>query len=470
MKAVFSEFHALSAFSFLRGASQPEEMVLQAAELEIRSIALTDHEGFYGSARAYHAAKKSAIRVITGATLQWDGAHVPVLCATRKGYQALSRHLTDRHLDQHQLLPVSGSGDLIALTGDREGPVIRHLLRDDRDAALQAAQALVAAFGQRNVYVEIHRHGLRDDGKLNRCLIDLAEHLRLPLLASNAPVYARSTDRPLADAFTCLRHHTTMDAAGQLLAPNSFRYLRGPGEMHALFKDLPQALRATQELDSRLGFTLEKLGYEFPNFHDDRGLPMSMEEQTAMLRWEAVEGVKRILGDCSAEDLEQIEKEVALIHQLGFSGYFLIVQDLVRYARSQGILCQGRGSAANSMVCYGVGITRVNAVQQKLVFERFLTRGQVAWPDIDIDFPSGDQREKVIQYVFRKYGPRGAAMTANVITYRSRSAFREMSKVLGFPPSISERFSAIGSTPATSWQDSRNKPELSFEDRTSGIV
>jgi error-prone DNA polymerase len=471
MNAVFSEFHALSAFSFLRGSSRPEVMVARARELGLSSIAMTDHEGFYGSARAFHAGKEAGIRVVTGATLEWDGAHLPVLCASQHGYRTLSRHLTDRHLDGHRLLPACRHGDLIVLTGDREGPVIRHLLQDKKEAALEAIQALTATFGHGNVYVEIHRHSLRDDAKLNRYLIDLAKHLKLPLLASNAPLHARPDDRLLADAFTCLRHHTTLDAAGLLLAPNRERHLRGPQEMAALFRDLPEAVWNTQRLDERLDFTLEDLGYKFPNFHDDSGRPMSMEEQTQLLRHECEQGAReRGDGRYHPKDREKIEQEIELIHELGFSGYFLIVQDLVRHARSEGILCQGRGSAANSMVCFSLGITNVNAVKENLVFDRFLSKDQTSWPDIDVDFPSGGQREKVIQYVFRKYGARGAAMTANVIRYRSRSAFREMSKVLGFPPSVAERFSAIGTTPGGPWQSSREKPEFTFEDRTASII
>ncbi|RYD85293.1 MAG: DNA polymerase III subunit alpha [Verrucomicrobiaceae bacterium] len=447
----FHEFHARSAFSFLRGASDPEVLMERAAEVGLTTIAITDHEGFYGSARAYHEACKRGIRAITGATLELDGAHVPVICATRAGYRILSRHLTNRRLDEVVAHDEMNRGDLIALTGDREGPVIRHLIRDDRQAAMLAARGLIQMFGHGNVYVEILRHGLRDDAKLNRALIDLAEHLRLPLLASNAPLYAMRENRLLADAFTCLRHHTSLDAAGSLLEPNGERHLKSPARMARLFSDLPEALEHTQELADRIDFTLEKLGYEFPCYEDETGRLMSLSEQTARLWEECENGAKWRYKEVTIEVRDKLKTEIGLIGRLELSGYFLIVQDIVRYARSQGILCQGRGSAANSAVCYVLGITNVDAVAQKLVFERFLSEGPKkdykSWPDIDIDFPSGDQRERVIQYVFQKYGARGAAMTANVITYRGKSAFREMSKVLGFPPSIADRFSSLGSTP-----------------------
>ena len=459
----FHEFHARSAFSFLRGASDPAVLMERAAQIGLTTIGVTDHEGFYGSARAYHEACKRGIRAITGATLEIDGAHVPVICATRTGYRILSRHLTNRHLKEIVAHDEMNRGDLIALTGDREGPVIRHLLRDDREAALQAARGLIQWFGHGNVYVEVLRHGLRDDAKLNRALIDLARHLRLPLLASNAPLYAMRENRLLADAFTCLRHHTSLDAAGLLLEPNGERHLKSPADMARVFADLPEALENTRELAGRIDFTLEKLGYEFPCHEDQTGRRMSLDEQTQCLREKCEIGAKWRYKKVTPEIQAKLDKEIGLIGRLQLSGYFLIVQDIVDYARSQNILCQGRGSAANSVVCYVLGITSVDAVARNLVFERFLSEGPSkneykSWPDIDIDFPSGDQREKVIQHVFKKYGARGAAMTANVITYRGRSAFREMSKVLGFPPSIADRFSSLGSTPYH-WGDSNEKPK-----------
>jgi len=455
----FAEFHARSAFSFLRGSSQAELMVLRAAELGLESIALTDHGGFYGSARAHKAARECGIRAITGATIEVDGAHVPVLCASRDGYKSLSRHLTNHHLNEIVGHGDLNTGDLIALTGDREGPVLRHLLKDDREAAERAARALILMFGHRNVYVEIHRHGLRDDGRLNRHLIDLARHLKLPLLASNAPLHANREDRLLADAFTCLRHHTSLDAAGLLLEPNGERHLKSPHEMAKLFSDLPEAVENTRRLSGRIEFTLENLGYEFPDYVGPDGRALSLSEQTDCLRLKSHEAAARRYPDFNDGIRGKLDKELDLIGRLELSGYFLIVQDIVDYARGEGILCQGRGSAANSIVCFVLGITSVDAVQHNLVFERFLSdhlaggKQHKSWPDIDIDFPSGDQREKVIQYVFKKYGARGAAMTANVITYRPRSAFREMSKVLGFPPSIADRFSTLGSSPESRWEE-----------------
>ncbi|MEO5915149.1 MAG: error-prone DNA polymerase [Luteolibacter sp.] len=470
---MFCEFHARSAFSFLRGSSPPDEMVKRAAALGYSAIAITDHGGFCGSARAHEAAKESGIRAIVGATLDLpDGSHLPVLCTDQIAYQILSRHLTDLHLEGAGKARDLKNSGLIALTGDRDGPLIRPLLRDDKSAALAAAQSLITTFGSNNVYVEINRHRLRDDGRLNRYLVDLAAHLRLPLLASNAPLHATRADRMLADAFTCLRHHVTLDQAGGLLTPNGERHLRSPAEMMDLFADLPEAIRNTRVLSDRVGFTLENLGYSFPDFPDEHGKPMSKTGQTQMLRELAYVGARKFYGtDLPQKVGRQLDDEIRLIDKLGFPGYFLIVHDLVKYAKGEGMLCQGRGSAANSIVCFSLGITKVDPIGYKLVFERFLNEKSESWPDIDIDFPSGELREKVIQYVFGKYGARGAAMTANVITYRPRSAFREMSKVLGFPASLADRFSKESSG-FRHFAEEGKKPEreAEFENRMASLL
>jgi error-prone DNA polymerase len=416
--------------------------VARAAELGYEGIAITDRDGFYGSARAHSAAKEVGIRAFVGATVPWGRSEIPVLCRTRTGYQRLCKWLTSTKLQpevNHSLVP---DGHLIALTGDRDGELSRAILNDDKMGALEIARSLVHLFGRNNVYVEICRHGLRDDGRLIRGLSDLASHLKLPLLASNAPLMAAPEDRPLLDAFTCLRNHTHLDAAGKLLQANAMRGLASRQEFVASFgRDHRQALCNQSELAGRIEFSLEDLGYRFPDFPDSRGHPLSIPEQTTLLRRLAYAGTVRRYGKITRKVKEQLEHEIAMIHRLEFPGYFLIVHDIVDFARGNGILCQGRGSAANSVVCYALGITAVDPVGGGLLFERFLSENRKSWPDIDIDFPSGDQRERVIQYVFRKYGARGAAMTANVITYQSRSAFREMSKVLSFPPSLADSFS-----------------------------
>ncbi len=476
--ACYNEWHARSAFSFLEGASQPETMIRQAAALGYPSIAITDAMGFYGSARAHYAARQCGIRAVVGSMLEWPGGlRFPVLCATREGYRSLCRHLTDLHLTG---LAAAAGGSraelpqahgLLALTGDRDGPLCRPLLRGDRSAALQAAEELVAVFGRANVYVELNRHGLREDGPLNRQLMDLAAHLRLPLLASNAPLFATRGERRLGDAFACLRAQLPLDRAGRLLAANGERHLKSPAEMAALFADQPAALRHTLELDQRIEFTLQNLAYRFPDFPDGQGHPLSLVEQATLLRRLTYAGATRRHPDSLTPAMRnQLEHELAMIQRLGFPGYFLIVHDLVEFARGRGILCQGRGSAANSAVCYALGITAVDPVGCGLLFERFLSDNRKSWPDIDMDFPSGERREEVIQYVFRKYGARNAAMTANVITYRSKSAFREMSKVLGFPPSVADRFSSSPGHFHAAGEEGLTDHSGEFEDRIASIL
>lgn len=437
------ELHAISGFSFLEGASQPEALVREAARLGYEGIAISDRGGFYGSARAHQAAREAGIRALVGGMVDWEaGVGLPVLCATRDGYRMLSRHFSDRHLLGVREFPEGwDGGDLLALTGDRHGPVGRALLRNDRGGAVRVMRRLLEVFGKGNVYVELTRHGLRDEGRLNRLLMDLAAHFRLPLVACNAPLHATRGDRRLADAFACLRNHVPLDRAGRLLAANGERHLKPPAELAALFADVPEAVANIRRVADRIGFTLERLDYRFPDFPDGRGNPLSVAEQATLLRRAVYAGAARRYGALAKPVKSQLEHELAMIARLGFPGYFLIVNELVEFARGRGILCQGRGSAANSAVCYALGITAVDPVGSGLLFERFLSDNRKSWPDIDIDFPSGERREEVIQHVFRKYGARNAAMTANVICYRPRSAFREMSKVLGFPPETADRFS-----------------------------
>ncbi|MEP4079673.1 DNA polymerase III subunit alpha [Haloferula sp.] len=487
----FTELNARSAFSFLHGASLPEDIVARAAALDYRSVAITDRLGFQGSARAHTAAQEHKIRAHVGTVL--ENHHTPevvALAATRQGYAQLCQHLTTHLREKGHSCPDSSTrreathsltshfslacpskpwrsggtfhsreaGNVIALTGDRDFQLSRLLLQGKNAEAETFTRDLIKRFGHENLYIQLTRHHLRDDPRLNRLLIDLARHLKLPLVASNAPLHATRADRLLCDAFTCLRHHTTLDQAGALLAPNGERHLKSPQQMCELFADLPEAITNAQHLAERLDFTLENLGYEFPDAHDSCDHPLSLAEQTTQLRRHTYHGAFIRYGTITRKIKAQLEHELALIQKLGFQGYFLIVHDIMGFAKAHGIFCQGRGSAANSAVCYALGITNVDPIGGGLLFERFLSENRRSWPDIDIDFPSGERRELVIQHVFEKYGPRGAAMTANVITYRPKSAFREMSKVLGFPPAIADRFSDIRASPKSGEPEKRGCP------------
>ncbi|MGE3345774.1 MAG: error-prone DNA polymerase, partial [Vicinamibacterales bacterium] len=268
-----------------------------------------------------------------------------------------------------------------------------------------------------------------DEEDANASLLDLAAAFRVPVMASNGVRYATVEERPIHDVFTCLRHKTTLREAGRLLNANAEAYLKPPEVMARMFSDLPQALAGTEALAERLEFTLANLGYRFPDYPVPAG-----ETQASFLRRITMVGARdryRPLDDAfEGRAKAQILRELDLIEKLNLAGYFLIVWDIVNFCRQQGILVQGRGSAANSAVCYSLGITAVDPVGMELLFERFLSEERGEWPDIDLDLPSGDRRERVIQYVYQRYGSMGAAMTANVITYRGRSAAREVGKVL----------------------------------------
>jgi error-prone DNA polymerase len=322
-------------------------------------------------------------------------------------------------LEQH-------SAGLHCLTGG-DGELLAHTLETGgADPARRVLQRLSHLFEGR-VYVELQRHRLRHEEHRNQALVDLARRLDLPLVATNGVRYARDGDKRLHDILTCIRHHTHLDAAGQRLAANRERHLKGAAEMTQLFADHPEALIGSYELAQQLDFTLADLGYRFPDYPVPPG-----ETSMSYLRHITWNSARSRFRPLTGRSQDQIEKELAMIDRLDLAGYFLIVWDIVQFCKREGILAQGRGSAANSAVCYALSITAVDPVKMELLFERFLSEERGEWPDIDLDLPSGDQREKVIQYVYKRYGPHGAAMTANVITYRDRSAAREVAKSLGY--------------------------------------
>ena len=284
---------------------------------------------------------------------------------------------------------------------------------------------LVGLFGRGNVCVELQRHLLRDEEEDNVALAELAKAFRVPVVAANGVRFAEPADRPLFDVLTCVHHKTTLDAAGRRLARNAERYLKSPEAMARLFADRPDALAGTAALAERLEYTMADLGYRFPGYPVPDG-----GNESVFLRHVTETGARDRYRPYSDKARAQITRELDLIAKLNLAGYFLIVWDIVNYCRQQGILVQGRGSAANSAVCYSLGITAVDPIAMDLLFERFLSEERREWPDIDLDLPSGESRERVIQHVYEKYGRFGAAMTANVITYRTRSAAREVGKVL----------------------------------------
>ncbi|MEM6821101.1 MAG: error-prone DNA polymerase [Verrucomicrobiota bacterium] len=463
----YIELHARSAFSWHRGSSKPETLVERAAELGLPALALCDRDGVYGSARLHYAGKEHGVRGIVGTELTLtNGTVLPVLVKTRTGYQNLCRLLTRAKLraakNESQVtwteLREYGEG-LVALTGDEEGPVRHFLDQGDRESARENIRCLLDIFGPDHLYVELQRHRARGETPILRELVEFSREFQLPPLATNGVLYAAPTGRALMDAFTCLRLHTRLDQAKDQLCLNRERCLKSAERMSHLFASLPEAITHTRSLAEQLEFTLEDLGYRFPQFPTPNG-----ESAYAFLRDRTYEGARSRYPHITTPIRRQLEHELTLIHKLGFEGYFLIVWDLVQYARTSDILVQGRGSAANSAVCYCLGITAVDPIGNGLLFERFLSEGRNAWPDIDLDLPSGDRRERVIQEVYRRFAPYGAAMTANVITYRGRSAFREMAKVLDFPEDTISRFSDLFSS-----GDFPHTLELQDQIRQSGV-
>jgi error-prone DNA polymerase len=455
----YVELHAASAFSFLDGASQPEELIKRAVELEMPAMALLDRNGVYGSAQFHTNARRNSVRAHVGAEIAvssfgsrltppaWlpsqhkiEPARISVLCQSREGYQNLCQLITQFKMREGTKNEGAASfndleqyaSGLVCLTGGDEGPLAAALMRGGEEAGRKTVERLIRIFGPGNVYVELQRHREREEEWRNQSALRIASALNLPVIATNGVRYATAYDREILDLFTAIRHHVQLDQAGRLLALNSQRHLRPAREMAALFRDIPGAVENTVDLSSRLAFELDDLGYEFPPYPMPEG-----ESMDSFLRKRVAEGVQRRYGPKNDQNLmerakKQVQHELNLITRLGFEGYFLIVWDIVQYCKKNDILIQGRGSAANSAVCYALEITAIDPVGMDLLFERFLSENRNEWPDIDLDLPSVEKREEAIQYVYKRYGELGAAMTANVTTYRPKSAAREVGKAFGF--------------------------------------
>jgi len=431
------ELHAASAFSFLRASSLPEELADRAGELGYSAVALLDRDGLCGAPRFYKAALARGVRPIVGAELTLDGGGVlPLLVETPRGYRNLSRLVTAMKANVPK-----GEGRLCLpmLEGLTEGivalPGVETLAVAPAGVARRAPALdtdrlarILEAFSPGSVFLDVQRHRRREQEAANQALLDLADALSLPAVATNGVRHATSKGRALLDVLTCVREKRTLATAGRLLAENAERHLKKPGAMAALFCDRPQLLANAEALAERLSFTLKDLGYRFPDYPVPGG-----GSQIEYLRHVTDEGARVRYRPYHEKARRQIERELSLIGKLELAGYFLIVWELVNFCRREGILVQGRGSAANSAVCYSLGITAIDPVGMELLFERFLSEERGEWPDIDLDLPSGERRERVIQHVYERYGAAGAAMTANVITYRDRSASREVGKVLGIP-------------------------------------
>jgi error-prone DNA polymerase len=459
---MYIELHTSSAFSFLDGASLPEALVDRAATLGYPALAVLDRDGVYGAPRFHLAAKRAGIKAIIGAELTMVSSAcasaserkrantdrvftLPVLIESREGYKNLCRLLTTM-----KLRAAKGEG---ALTFDeldgRVGGLIGIAGRTAIDGARFGVGGLVdrivGTFGASHTCIELQRHLLREQESDNQVLRDMAAAFHVPVIATNGVRFAEPADRPLYDVLTCIRHKTTLQQAGTCLTCNAERYLKSPEAMARLFADIPDAITATRELADRIQYTMADLGYQFPKYPVPAG-----ETMGSFLRKITEAGARQRYRPYDDRARRQIQRELELIDKLDLAGYFLIVWDIVNYCRLHDILVQGRGSAANSAVCYSLGITAVDPIGMDLLFERFLSEERGEWPDIDLDLPSGDRREQVIQHMYEKYGKLGAApegprigMTANVITYRGRSAAREVGKVLSLEPAQIDRLAKV---------------------------
>jgi error-prone DNA polymerase len=471
---VYIELHTASAFSFLAGASLPETLITRAADLGYPALALLDRDGVYGAPQFYKAANAAGLKAIVGAELTISGARVlecssapvhkstrapkhvstgapehqrtpwllPVLVSSLEGYRNLCRLITRAKRDVPKGESSLTLDDLDGHTNGLIALVGRQALMAERHGVGGLVDKVVGIFGRQHVWMELQRHLRRDEEAANASLLDLAAAFRVPVMASNGVRFATVEERPVYDVLTCLRYKTTLRDAGRRLSVNAESYLKPPELMARLFSDVPQALAGTEALAERLDFTLANLGYQFPDYPVPTG-----ETQASFLRRIVMVGARDRYNPLDeafgGRAKTQIQRELDLIDKLNLAGYFLIVWDLVNFCRQQGILVQGRGSAANSAVCYSLGITAVDPVGMELLFERFLSEERGEWPDIDLDLPSGDRRERVIQYVYQRYGALGAAMTANVISYRGRSAAREVGKVLSMEEDEIDRLSKM---------------------------
>jgi error-prone DNA polymerase len=453
----YAELHTHSNFSFLDGASSPEELLEEATRLGLHALGLTDHDGLYGVVHMAEAAEGCGeVKTVFGAELSLglskpqngtadpEGSHLVVLARQGEGYHRLSAAITaaqfageekGRPVYDIDELAQRADGHWVILTGCRKGRVRQALAEAGASAAEREVTRLVGLFGRESILVELFDHGNPLDSTNNDALAAIAERLGLPVVATNNVHYATPTQHPLASALAAVRAHRSLDEMDGWLPASDGAHLRSGREMAARFARYPGAVERTVEVADDLSFRLRSVKPGLPKQEvPDGHTPMSWLRE---LVWA---GAIRKYPNLDEKKRERIERELAVIEAKDFPGYFLIVYDIVKFARGEGILCQGRGSAANSAVCYVLDITAVDSIGYNLPFERFLSSMRDEEPDIDVDFDS-DRREEVIQYVYRTYGRNNAAQVANVISYRPKNAVRDMAKALGYSPGQQDAWS-----------------------------
>jgi error-prone DNA polymerase len=453
----YAELHAHSAYSFLDGASMPEHLVEEAKRLRLNAIALTDHDGFYGAVRFAEAALAHGMPSVYGAELSLglrtpqngipdpEGAHLLVLARGTEGYHRLSKALTKGHLDGGEkgrplydldALGDTAGGHWAVLSGCRKGTVRQALETHGRDAAARELRSLVERFGRDNVIVELTDRGDPLDSDRNDALAGLARDLGLPIVATGNVHYARPERAPLATALAAVRARASLDQHEPWLPAAGGGFLRSGFEMSRRFERYPGAVAYSVELAGETAFELRSVTPRLPQLDVPAGFDLM-----GWLTHETWQAAARIYGPQLPDShRRRIQNELDVIAAKDFPGYFLLVKDIVDFAKGRGILCQGRGSAASSAVCYLLGITAIDAIYYELPFERFLSSIRDEEPDIDVDFDS-DRREEVIQYVYSKYGRENAAQVANVVTYTPRNAIRDMAKAFGHGPGQQDAWS-----------------------------
>jgi error-prone DNA polymerase len=450
----YAELHCRSNFSFLQGASHPEQLVEQALAVGLNALALTDRNGLYGIVRFSEAARSLGLPTVFGAELQCgDAGDVVVIARNPAGYSQLSSAISSGQLAGSKEHPVFGVeqlsdfcvGNWWVLTGGRSGLVSRALIGEGPAAAERQLQRLITSFGKHSVVVELWDHGDPLDSARNDALVGLAHRNDLPCVATNDVLYAVPAHHRLATAVAAVRNRCSLDDVDMALPPAATAYLRSGAEQRRRFARYPGVVERAAEFAKDAAFDLRIVAPRLPPFPCPNGLV-----EMSYLRQLVEAGATRRYGARPlgvSEDLslrarawKVIEHELNVIASLGFAGYFLVVWDIVQFCERSNIYCQGRGSAANSAVCYSLDITRADAVSLGLLFERFLSPERDGPPDIDIDIESG-RREEVIQYVYERHGRHHAAQVANVITYRARSAVRDMARALGFAPGQQDAWS-----------------------------
>ncbi|MEU5153784.1 error-prone DNA polymerase [Glycomyces sp. NPDC021274] len=447
----YAELHCHSHYSFADGADAPAALAAEAHRLGLKGLAITDHDGLYAIPQFDSAATGFGLPSVFGAELNLDlprarrgqvdpaGRHLVVLARDPDGYRALSRAITEAKLEggekdrpRYSLagLGAHANGGWQILTGCRKGFLNTALDAGGPDAAEGALRELADAFGPEHLAVELTCHDLPGDTERIETLAALARRFGVPIVATNNVHYAAPGRARTAAALAAIRARSTLDATDPHLPANAGAHLRSGEEMAQRFADFPAALEESVRIATECAFQLKLLAPRLPHFpvpagHDDHSYLRALTDEGGTERY-GPRGQERVAGAW-----DQIERELRVIEELGFSGYFLIVADIVHFCREHDIYCQGRGSAANSAVCYALGITNVDAVAYGMLFERFLSSDRDGPPDIDLDIESG-RREAVIQYVYEKYGRDRAALVANVVTYRPRSAVRDAAKALGY--------------------------------------